>query len=266
MRSPRATSCRAPARTVRSTRSFGGMLAQESGHHRGIEPVNRIERGRVKRQNHDPRRSVLVAQRRDHGMLDSPGRPGFYFEIKNDVMLFREIEYFLQRRHAFPGKRSAPRSPNHAPASSARICSSVSKCTWPFAARRAVQREVVDGDDPRIPRDLQIGFNEARAQLHGAAKRRHRIFRRVPGSAAMRDRPDGLRSHFPSSLGRLQMIRRLSPSYQTRPPQLEMFERALCPGCFLRQCLHLSKCRVVANAGREWPRKGGLSWESVQVF
>ena len=82
MRSPRATSCRAPARTVRSTKSFGRVLAQESGHHRGIEPVNRIERGRIKRQNHDPRRRVLVAQRRDHSVLDSPRRTRILFRDK----------------------------------------------------------------------------------------------------------------------------------------------------------------------------------------
>ena len=92
-----------------------------------------------------------------------------------------------------------------------------------LAARRAVQREVMNGYNPRIPRDLQIGFNEARAQFHGAAKRRHRIFGRVSGSAAMRDRPDSLRSHFEFALGRLQITRRLAPSYQTRPLRLEMF-------------------------------------------
>jgi hypothetical protein len=107
-----------------------------------------------------------------------------------------------------------------------------------FAARRAVQREIVDGYHLRIPSDLQIGFNEARAQFHGAAKRRHRIFGRVPGSAAMRDRPDSLLSHFEFVLGRLQMTRHHATSYQTRPLRLEMFGE---------RCAQVAFCANVAS-------------------
>src|ERR1700722_9673894 len=66
----------------------------------------------------------------------------------------------------------------------------------PFAVRGAVQCEVVDGYDSGVPRDLQIGFDEACPLLNGETKRRHRILGRVPGSAAVRNRPDGFLSHF----------------------------------------------------------------------
>jgi hypothetical protein len=39
----------------------------------------------------------------------------------------------------------------------------------------------------------------------------------------MRDRPDGLRSHFEFVLSSLQITGRLATSYQTRPLRLEMF-------------------------------------------
>ena len=153
-------------------------------------------------------------------------------------MLFREIEYFLERRHAFPGKRTGSAVPKpRAGIKSAHLLER-HQMHLAFAARRTIQREVVDGYDPRIPSDLQIGFNEARAQFHGAAKRRHRIFRRVPGSAAMRDRPDSLCSHFKFVLGRLQMTRLLATSYQTRPVRLEMFDEP---------CAQVAFCANVAS-------------------
>jgi len=39
---------------------------------------------------------------------------------------------------------------------------------------------------------MQIGFDELRAQLDGAAKSRHRIFRRVSGGASVCHDPQGL--------------------------------------------------------------------------
>src|SRR5579862_2810969 len=94
----------------------------------------------------------------------------------------------------------------------------------PLEVYREVQREVVDGDHPRIPRDLQVGFDKARPQFDGAAKRRHRILRRVSGGPAMRYRPDVLRSHFSFTTGKTKMCRVLSQSYQTRQLQPEKFE------------------------------------------
>jgi hypothetical protein len=101
-----------------------------------------------------------------------------------------------------------------------------------FAARRAVQSEIVNGYYSRIPGDLQIGFNEARTQFNGAAKRRHRIFGRVPGSAAMRDSPDGFRSHTLFTVGGAQNIRHLASSYQTRPVRLETIGKCCAQDAF----------------------------------
>ena len=76
-------------------------------------------------------------------------------------MLFCEIEYFLERGHAFPGKRSSPRVAEPGAGIQGADLLERQQMHLPFAVRRAVQSEIVDGDDPRIPRDLQIGFDES---------------------------------------------------------------------------------------------------------
>src|SRR5690242_1248411 len=200
------------------------MLTQESRHHGGIEPMNRTERRRIERQNHNPRRGVVVSQSRDHGVFDSPGRPGFYFQVKNDIVLFREIQYLFKSGYVFPGKRALPTVAEPRTGIEGADLIKRQQMHLAPAVGRALQREIVDGYDSGIPCDLQVGLNEARAKFHGAAKRRHCIFWGVSGSAAMRDRPDTLRSHITSTVGMARLLRHLLPSYQTRPPGLKTFE------------------------------------------
>src|SRR5580698_6677849 len=62
-----------------------------------------------------------------------------------------------------------------------------------------LQRRVVDRDEARIPRQMEIRLDESRAQLHGAFERRQSISRRVARSPTMRDYPRFSHKHgYPS--------------------------------------------------------------------
>jgi hypothetical protein len=53
----------------------------------------------------------------------------------------------------------------------------------------ALERRIMNCNEPRIPREVQISFNKASAQLHRPLKTGQRIFRGVSGRAAMSNHP-----------------------------------------------------------------------------
>ena len=246
-RSPRATSCRAPARTVRSTRSLDGcshkspVIIVESSRWTDSSVAGSNERITTRAE------AFSVAQRRDHCVLDSPCRSGFYFQIKNDVVLFRKIEDFLQRGHALPGKRRVPRPPNHDPASRARICSSVSQCTWPlpFVVRSSVKSWMAMTCASRvICRSVSI----KRAPSSTARRNAAIVFSGAcPEAPRCAIDPDSLRSHF--HFHHRQNANDLAPFaiLPDRPAATQECSNAVVPRMLFEAIAHLSKCRVVRN-------------------
>jgi hypothetical protein len=65
------------------------------------------------------------------------------------------------------------------------------------AFRGAVERRVVDDDDPAVARGMNIDLHLVRAQAHAVSDREQAVFRPEQGAAAMRDDVGHSRTVFP---------------------------------------------------------------------
>ena len=161
-------------------------LVEKQTHHRRRVDLPQRGQGRfVERNNNAALRAPRFSQRADQRMMHAPGRFVFQFEIKNHVVLGGEFDDFFQRGHALPHELSVE------PQSCVELANLRQRKIFnqPFPVGGALQSRIVNRHEARVARQVQIGLDETGAQRHRALERRHGIFRRVSGSAAMRDDP-----------------------------------------------------------------------------
>src|SRR5580704_18563675 len=114
-------------------------------------------------------------------MFAAPRTGRFEFEIKDDVVLFGEFEDFFERGDALAGELAAePRTGiEAAQLGQSEIVDSA------FAVRSAIAGVVMDGDEARVARELEVGLDERSSERDGATKCGQSIFRRVARRSSM---------------------------------------------------------------------------------
>ena len=124
---------------------------------------------------------VRGSERADEVFLLEGTRPvGLNLQVENDVAFLRKPKDFIQRGNALAGKGFGRAGAEPRAGIERTHFLERPQVNQAMSGRGAVERGVMDGHDPRISRQVQVGLNETRAHIGGAAKCRHRIFRRVP--------------------------------------------------------------------------------------
>src|SRR3984957_2152849 len=118
-------------------------------------------------------------------MMHAPGRVILHFQVENHIVLAREVQNFFQGWNALAHVLAVV---PHAgiQASQLRQCE---VAYFSAAIGGAFEGGIVDGDEARVARQMQVGLDETGAQLDGTFKRYESVLRCVAGSAAMCDDP-----------------------------------------------------------------------------
>ena len=162
---------------------FHLSVVKQSRHYRGLDFADVQDQGRVKRDGDGAGNFPGLTQRADQSVLSSPRTARLQFQVKHDVVLFRELKDFLEGRNTLAGK-SAAEPGARIQVSQFREREFVHRA---FSVGGAVHRRIVDGDEMRVARQLQIRLDKRRAQSYGFAERRQSILRRVSRCSAMGD-------------------------------------------------------------------------------
>src|SRR2546425_2265916 len=141
----------------------------------------------LKRHDDGAGNLARLSERMNEGMFRPPGIAQFQFEVKHHVVTPGKIENLIECGNAFPGKVAAE------PGARVQLAKLRQRMLVhrPAAVGGALEHIVVQGEEVRVARKMQVGLNERCAQRHRAPEGGQRIFRRVTGSSAMRDRQHG---------------------------------------------------------------------------
>src|SRR6516164_1910270 len=114
-------------------------------------------------------------------MFPTPKTVGLEFEIKDHVVLFREIENLLESRNALTHELARKPGTGVEPADFGQC----QLMDGTLTIGGAIDGFVVDGDEVSVASQVQVGFDKSGALRDRAAKSGQRIFRGVAGCASV---------------------------------------------------------------------------------
>jgi len=165
-----------------------GLLAraviQQAGHEGRFDFAKTGKDGGIKGDNDAASDFVSRTKRADEGVFAAPEAVRFQLKVKDDIVLFGELENFFKGgdalAHELAGK---PRAGIEA----AEFGES-HLVNGALAIGGAFYRLVVQGDEMGVASQVQISFDEGNTLRDGAAISGERIFRRVAGRTTVGDR------------------------------------------------------------------------------
>ena len=143
-------------------------------------------------------------------MVHAPGSVVFHFQIKNHIVLLRKFQNLFQRRDPLAHELAV--KPHSRIQLTQLRQSKVVDIAPPVAG--ALQGSVMNRHEPRVARQVQVGFNKSSPQFDGALISRERVLRGMPGRPAMRNDP-----RFSHDLG--------YPSREIRPATYRVLRRVM---------------------------------------
>ena len=158
---------------------------EQPHHYSRVDLPQRPQRFRIEGKGDRARRILRILQRRHQRVVHAPRAVVLDLQVKDYIVLPREFEHLIERgnlrAHKLPVE---PHTRVELPQLGER-----SIFHRPLAIGGALERWIVYRNETRIPRQVQVGFDESRAQLNRPLKSHERVFGCVPGGASVRDNP-----------------------------------------------------------------------------
>jgi len=168
------------------------LAIEQQAEHQGRVDVSQVkENDGIEGNNHYTGDFPRFAQSADQGVFPAPESAGLQLQVEDHIVFLGEYEYFFERRYALSDEFAGKPGPRiEAPDFRERHV--LNRAVTPGGT---INRLVMDGDQMRVTRQLQIGLDEGDALRYGPPEGGKGIFRSVTRSTTM-----GNRQHAKSNL------------------------------------------------------------------
>lgn len=150
-------------------------IEQQADHEGGVNVSQVEENDGIEGNYHHAGNFPGFAQRADQRVFPAPESAGLQLQVEDHIVFLGEYEDFFERGYAFSDEFAGKPGPR-IEAPDFRERHMLNRAVSPGGT---INRLVMDGDQMRVTRQLQIGLNEGDALRYGPPERGKGIFRSV---------------------------------------------------------------------------------------